>query len=325
MKKQIIFMYSGQGSQYYHMGKELYENSVRFKFWMDHCDKIVHPLIETSIIDVLYRGQGKRDPFDRILHTNPALLSIKYSLSRVIMEMGIQPDYLLGYSLGEITAAIVSGALSLEEGLQLAVGKAKLVEQKSQLAEMLAIVESPEIMSEFPELFQNCWITGKNFKNNFVVSGLPKDIQYLREGLKEKNKISQILPVKYGFHTELIDSIEEEYKELVRKLNPAAIGIPIISSLKNERIQEVNVDYFWEVIRHPVDFEKTIDWVLKLGDFVFIDVGPSGSLATFVKYILPANSESLSLQMLNQFGKDLNSLEKLRTSLPVTTMGTVSP
>src|SRR5574342_750776 len=125
-------------------------------------------------------------------------------------------------------------------------------------------------MTKFPGLFQNCWVTGKNYQRNFVVSGLPNDIRHLQEGLNQRNIVSQILPVKYGFHTELIDSIEEEYKKLVRKINLLPMGIPIISSLKTETIQKVNEDYFWGVIRYPVDFEKTIDWTLKKGDFIFI-------------------------------------------------------
>ncbi len=308
-------MFSGQGSQYYQMGKELYENHPQFRYWMDHCDELVSPLIQTSLIDVLYRGAGKSESFDRLLYTNPALLCIEYSLVKVLKEMGIQPDFLMGYSLGEITASVVSGVISLDEGIQLVVGMSRHVEEKVQSAEMLAIMESKIIMTEFPDLFRHCWVTGTNFQKNFVVCGLSNTIKDLEEGLNKKDILSQILPVKYGFHTELIDPYEEEYKQLVRKLNLLPIGIPIISSLKTEIIQEFNEDYLWEVIRLPVNFEKTIDWILQKDDYIFIDVGPSGSLATFVKYILPTNSGSIALQMINQFGKDLNSIEKLRSSL----------
>lgn len=312
MKKPTVFMFSGQGSQYYHMGKELYENHPRFKYWMDHCDEIVHPMIQTSLMDVLYQRHGKSESFDRILFTNPALLCIEYSLSRVLMEMDIRPDLLLGYSLGEIAASVVSGVLSLEDGVELVVGIARLAEERTQRVEMLAVIESQEIMAEMPDLFQNCWITGKNFDRSFVVCGLPTDIRRLQEGLKQKNSVFQVLPVKYGFHTELIDSMEGEYKQLVRKISLSPPEIPIISSSKTESVQEMTEEHFWHVIRYFVDFEKTIDRMLKKGDYVFIDVGPSGTLATFVKYLLPPGARSLALQVLNQFGRDLESIEKLR-------------
>lgn len=308
-------MFSGQGSQYYHMGKELYENHAQFKLWMDHCDKIVQPHIQISLIDILYSGRKKSESFDHLLYTNPALLCIEYSLVRVLMEMGVQPDFLLGYSLGEITASVVSGAISLEEGIEVVVGMARLAEENTPQVEMLAVIESLEITTEFPDLFKNCWVTGKNFQRSFVVSGLSSDIRNLQEGLNKMNLISQKLPVKYGFHTELIDPIESEFNQMISKLNISSIGIPMISSLKNETLHEISKNYFWEVIRYPVDFMKTIEWMLKKGDYIFIDVGPSGTLATFVKYILSSDSRSISLQMINQFGNDLKAIEKLGISL----------
>jgi len=96
------------------------------------------------------------------LYTNPALLCIEYSLTQLLMEMNIQPDYLLGYSLGEITASVILSTVSLEEGIQLVVDYAKLLEKEAQAAGMLAIIESIDIMNQFPDLFQNCWLTGKN-------------------------------------------------------------------------------------------------------------------------------------------------------------------
>lgn len=312
-------MFSGQGSQYYRMGKELYENHLGFKGWMDHCDEIVHPLIGISLLDVIYRQGNKGEPFDRILYTNPGLLCIQYSLARLLIESDVRPDYLLGYSLGEITASIVSGAVSLEDGIRLVVDFAALLEAKTQPARMLAIIESEDIMMRFPSLFENCWLTGRIFQNNFVVSGLPKDIHNLKKVLNQKNIMSQELPVNYGFHTELIDSLEAGFKELVRGINLSPVNIPIISSFMAGKIQEVDEEYFWKLVRYPVEFGKAIRMMLQKGDFIFIDAGPSGSLATSVKYLLPSNSNSLYLETINQFGRDLNSMEKLKVGLSALT------
>ena len=308
-------MFSGQGSQYYQMGKELYENHEQFRYWMDQCDEMVSPLIRTSLIEVLYQGKGKSESFDNILYTNPALLCIEYSMFQVLKGMEIHPDFLLGYSLGEIVASAVSGAISLEDGMQLVVNIARLAKAKTQPADMLAIIESKTIMAEFPDLFHQCWLTGTNFQSHFVVGGLPHTIRHLQAGLNEKNVTSQLLPVRYGFHTELIDPMEEECKQLGRRIKLSPVEIPIISSLKTEMIQELNEEYLWEVIRYPVDFERTINNILEKGEYVFIDLGPSGSLATFVKNILSSNSGSASLPTINQFGRDLNAIEKLRTCL----------
>ena len=101
MNKKSVFMFSGQGSQYYRMGKELYEHHKTFNYWMDACNEIVSPLIKTSLTDIIYDNDKKGEAFDRLLYTNPALVSIQYSMFQVLKNIGIHPDYLLGYSLGE--------------------------------------------------------------------------------------------------------------------------------------------------------------------------------------------------------------------------------
>ncbi len=316
MKNEIVFMFSGQGSQYYHMGKELYEKHPRFKMWMDHCDEIVTPLIGTSLIDVLYQeGVNKGMPFDQILYTNPALISIEYSIARILMEMGIQPNYVLGYSLGEISAAIISGVISLEDGLQFIVDSAQLLINESPAASMLAIINSPDIQSEFPHIFENCWLTGNNFENNFVVGGLIKDIEHLQIWLNNKNIAYQKLPVNYGFHTKLLNPLEQKWRQLIEEMDFFSMRIPIISSSYSKILQDVDEEYFWQITRFSVDFKKTIDLLIKDNSFVFIDAGPSGSLATFIKYLIPNNSKSFSMEVMNQFGNDLRTLEKLRDEL----------
>lgn len=315
MRKQKIFMFSGQGSQYYTMGKELYEQHEVFKYWMDTCDGIVAPLIGKSLIDILYKEAKKGSQFDRLLYTNPALLSIQYSLNKVLNAMDIYPDYLLGYSLGEITAAVVSEAISLEDGLTLVVEMANMVEEKTPQAAMLAIVSEKSILLDNQELFEKCWITGTNFSENFVVSGLLPNIQFLKKKLLEQGVTTQILPVNYGFHTPLINDIEAPLKHVLNRITIKEPQIPIISSKETIVREKLTANSLWEVLRHSVNFELTVKNVLQKEEAVFIDVGPSGSLATAVKYILEPDSTSVPLQIMNQFGSNLKTLEKFSDML----------
>lgn len=315
MKKSIVFMFSGQGSQYYQMGKELYENHPRFRYWLNHCDVLVESMIGTSLIQQLYRTGSRATPFDRLLYTNPALLSIEICLAKILQEAGCYPDYLMGYSLGEITASVVSDALELEEGLLLVVDVAKKVEAKCSLAEMMAVMSPLEIIGELPELFQHCHVTGNNFSDNFVVSGFPKPMQRLKQALDSRRVLTQILPLKYGFHTGAIDIIKEDFKSLIDKMNIRPLSIPVISAMRAAQVMQIDTDYYWDALRQPVDFHQTVEWMIRQGDYLFIDVGPSGSLATFVKYILPPNSQSFPLSMMNPFGRDVDALNKLFTQL----------
>lgn len=317
MDKKSVFMFSGQGSQYYQMGKELYENNKVFNYWMDACDEIVSPLINASLTKIIYPEGKKGESFDRLLYTNPALLSIQYSLFRMLKDMGIQPDFLMGYSLGEITAAMASEVITLEDGLTLVVDMAHLVEEKTPQATMLAIMGEKEIIMQNPDLFMQCWLIATNFSGSFVMCGLPDDISSLQNALREKGVTTQLLPVNYGFHTPLINDLENQFKKRVREINLSNAKISIISSKESDVIHELSHDYFWEIIRYPVNFEKTVKNTVKNKECVFIDLGPSGSLATSVKYILDSNSGAVPLQLMNQYGRNLDTLEKFITNFSV--------
>lgn len=309
MRLPLVFMFSGQGSQYHQMGRELYDRHPRFRLWMDHCDEIAGPLIGGSLCDVLYRDGDKGQPFDRLLHTNPALIAFEFSLARVLIEAGARPDYLLGYSLGELTAAIVGEALTIEQGIGLVVDYAQKIEAESPPATMLAVVNVPDIETRYADLLTGCWVTARNFDQHLVVTGPVDAIGPLREALARDGVVHQSLAVKYGFHTEMQSTLEAPFMALAEKLDFAPLRTPIVSCMDG-RVYDGDSDLrdwprrMWATFRQPVEFGATVRSLLNRGDFHFLDVGPSGTLATFVKYLLPADSASKFSDVINPFGMD---------------------
>src|SRR5215467_13794723 len=99
-------MFSGQGSQYFQMGKALYENNDTFRYWMGRFDDIVRQFLGKSMIETLYSDlHGKGEPFDRTLLTHPAIFMVEYSLAQILIQAGVIPDIVLGASLGSFAAA----------------------------------------------------------------------------------------------------------------------------------------------------------------------------------------------------------------------------
>ncbi|MGJ7907997.1 acyltransferase domain-containing protein [Actinopolyspora sp. H202] len=309
MTKPTVFMYSGQGSQYFHMTRELYEQHPRYRLWLDYCDDIAAPILGDTVLDTMFDpARTKGDPFDSLAESSAALLCVEYSLTRVVQEMGYRPDILLGYSLGEITAAVVAGVFSLERGISFAVEFARILAERTPLSGMLAIVASPEIVRSRPGLFADCRVTGRNFDNNFVVSGRIEAIQRLRDTLDVEGITCQRLPVNYGVHTDLIDPVEHRVRDVLSGVSFDPPQLPIVSSASAERVAAVTPDSVWAAMRSPVEFAQSITNMTAAGDATFIDLGPSGTLATFVKYILPSGCGSAQISTINRFGQDLKSL-----------------
>ena len=322
--KPTVFIYSGQGSQYYQMGIDLYQRHCRFKYWLDYCDSVFKPLIAKSIVEVLYSTGSKTDNFDRLLDTNAALLSIQYSLSQVLKEMDINPDILLGYSLGEYLSAVVSGALTFEEGAWLLANYAKLLENKSEtFGEMLSIFDSPDVLNQLSNSPFDCEIVGHFFERNFVVSGKQDVIGQMQKSLRKAKVVTQKLPVSFAFHTDCMDSVKEQYYRLGERISFVSPKVRAVSCLTTNEVDQFSIDHLWSATRYKILFGQTIKNLLNQGHFNFIDLGPSGTSATYIKNHLAINNQlsieggSAAFFILNPFGRDFESLNKLDTLLSI--------
>jgi bacillaene synthase trans-acting acyltransferase len=315
LRKSLIFMFSGQGSQYYHMGKELYCKNTIFRKWMLKLNDIVYQKIGFSIINEIYNEvKNKADNFDRLLYTHPAIFMVEYSLARVLIEGGFEPDYVLGASLGEFASAAVAGAISVEEALEIILKQAQLIESHCQIGSMIAIVDNPSLYNQSSVISLHSNLAAINYSSHFIISGERVRLLKIEEYLKTKNFIFQVLPVRYGFHSSNIAPIESEYAAFLSKLSFKKPKIPVISCSLSGCATDFSDKYFWEIIRQPIYFQKTIINLEEQGQFKYIDLGPSGTLANFVRKNLSRDSFSQSYDVLNPFGQDIKKLETVKGS-----------
>ncbi len=165
MLTKTVFMFSGQGSQYYSMGRDLYDNHGTFRYWMNYCAAVAKDHLGVNLIDHIFQERAdKYEPFSRTLYTSPAIFMVNYSVAQTLMDEGVQPTLLLGYSLGEIVALAVSGFISLEDALDFLIRSAHLVETQTPPAGMLAILDSPDIVGKYRSEFQHTTVASLNFR-----------------------------------------------------------------------------------------------------------------------------------------------------------------
>lgn len=311
-RPKTLWMFSGQGSQYYQMGLDLYESHESFRRELETADRIAQRMLNESLIEIVYRAREDRfEPFDQILHSHPALLMIEYALARVLLANHVEPDALFGYSLGELTARLISGAISLEDAMSFAVKTAELIHYCAPAGKMLAVLHAAEIVEQYPAAFEGCEIAAHNFPGNFIVAGPADAVGRLKQFLASRDINTIELPVAHPFHSSLMAGIRTPLRELADQMAIGRPRIPVLSALNGEPVETGSPERLLEAMSAQVDFGATLRTLERSGPWLYLDLGPSGSLATTVKYNLNADSRSEILSIITRFGQAGRNLQRL--------------
>jgi bacillaene synthase trans-acting acyltransferase len=315
--KKLVWMFSGQGSQYYRMGLDLYQEDSLFRQEIHRCDKYVKRLLGISLTEIIFpkNTTDRFADFSRTLYTHPALFCIQYSLSQALLRRNIRPDLLLGYSLGEIVAAAVADVLPFDTALELVVDQARLLEASVVPGAMIAILTSPSIINDKPGLFADTWLVAHNYETHFVQAGDVGAVERIKQELQRLNMICQVLPVRIAFHTPHMDSIEAAFHEKCRSLELRTPSLPIVSASQIAVLRTVSRDYFWQAVSRPIRFRETLEMLERTGEYHYVDLGPSGTMALFVKYGLSPDSRSGFQVIMTPFNQASKNIGKLFDAL----------
>lgn len=316
MNQPIVFMFSGQGSQYYQMGKELFAHNAAFRQKMLDLDDFAVSRFGYSVIKEMYHtGNRLSDPFDRLLFSHPAIFMAEYALAYALEQRGIRPDYVIGASLGEYAAAAVSGVLSAEDALDCVLEQARIVTETCRNGSMLAILGDPALYQDDPLLGEHSELASVNYHSHFVISGEREHIKRIMDDLREKQIAHQLLPVSYGFHSALVDQAEQPYKRFLAQKSIRTPFIPYISSATGEAETDIQADFFWDIVRKPIRFREALQFADSRQKGLYIDAGPSGTLAAFAKQILPAGSAERIRAIMTPFHKEQTHLQQIEDSI----------
>ena len=313
--KPLIFMFSGQGSQYYHMGRELCEKQPYYRAWLVKGDRLVQERLGVSVLAELYNpARKKSDPFSRTYLSHPAIFLVEYSLAQTLIERGLKPDYLLGASLGSFAALAVAGVLTFEAALSAVIEQARCIEASCPAGGMLAILDTPILFEQTPWLRQQSTLAGINFDSHFVISANQEKLAVIQAALRQAGITAQDLPVSHAFHSAAIDPAGETYCDFLQGLPRQAPQRPFICCAAATEQINIPDDYLWTVIRAPIRFRQTITYLEARQAWTYLDLGPSGTLATFVKYNLAGHSASEVFSIMTPFGRDVSNLDRLLRS-----------
>lgn len=294
------------------MGRQLFKEHSIFREWMLKLNDVASDLIGESLLDILY-DDGKRssERFDRTLYTHPSIFMVEYSLAQVLLESGIEPDYVMGASLGEFAAAAVSSVMGVEELLELLVKQARLLEAYCEKGGMLAILHDISLYYDTPVLYDNSELASVNYHSHFVVSGKREGLKKAEAFLRDNDIVYQDLPVSYAFHSSFIDPAAAQYKQLLEERRYQLPQVRFVSCLSGNMLTSVPCQFFWSVVREPIQFIKAVQGLENGQKKIYIDLGPSGTLANFIKYNLKQDLTSESYAIITPFGQEVRQLVKI--------------
>ncbi|MFI0408241.1 SDR family NAD(P)-dependent oxidoreductase [Actinomadura sp. 3N508] len=254
--EKVVFVFPGQGSQWAGMGQELMRTNEVFAARMNECVEALAPYVDI------------RDPdLDKVDQVQPALFAMMVSLAAVWESHGVKPDAVIGHSQGEIAAACVAGALTLDDAAKIVALRAKALTRLAGTGGMASL----NVAADQLDLDSRLSIAAINGPNTTVVSGDTEALQALDE--------AKIIPVDYASHSPHIEAIEDEIRQALHGITPHPTEITFISTLTGEEIDtgELDADYWYRNLRHTVQYHQAVQ---SAGDATLIEISPHPILAT---------------------------------------------
>ena len=288
-QSRVVFVFPGQGSQWLGMGRELLQQNQVFRETLEQCDVAFRAWGAWSLIEQLNLTEdspGYR--LNEISVLQPVLFALQIAFSAVWRSWGIEPHAVVGHSMGEISAAFVAGALSLEDAAQIICTRSQLMQRTSGRGAMVVVGLSIVDVSEFLQGFDDkVSVAVSNSPRSTVLSGEPQALEKIMETLMAREIFCRYVKVDVASHSQQMDALRPELVESLQKIQPQVALIPFFSTVTEEISDGKNLsaEYWGRNLRQPVQFGSMIQKLVETDHSVFIEMSPHPILLTSIQEI----------------------------------------
>ncbi|MFD0493496.1 type I polyketide synthase [Streptomyces rhizosphaericus] len=310
-----VFVFPGQGAQWVGMAVGLLESSPVFAEAMAECEAALAPYVDWSLTGVL-RGVDGAPGYDREDVVQPVLFAVMVSLARLWRSVGVEPDAVMGHSQGEIAAACVAGALSLEDAakvvaLRSRVIAARLAGRGGLVSVGLPIDQARERIAAWNGAVS---VAAVNGPGSVVVAGAGKALDELFTALEGEGIRVRRVAIDYASHSVLVEEVHEELLKVLADIEPRSSEVPFYSTVTGEPMDTAGLDaeYWYRNLRQTVELEATTRRLFADGHSVFVEVSPHPVLRLPVQQTIEAaQTEAVVLGTLR---RDDGGLERFLIS-----------
>jgi len=270
---RTVFVFPGQGSQWQGMALELLDSSPVFADRLVECERALALFTDWSLQDVL-RGVEGAPGFDRVEVVQPALWAVMVSLAALWRSVGIEPDAVIGHSQGEIAAAAVSGALSLEDAAKVVALRSRAVAKLAGAGGMVSVALPADEVRELITRWNGAIdLAAHNGPRSVVVAGEVTALEEMVAYCKDNNVRVKRIPVDYASHSAHVESLRDELLDALSSLTPRAVKVPFISTVTGQPLDGTELDgsYWFGNLRQTVQLEEVTRTLLDQGHRVFIE------------------------------------------------------